>query len=123
MLWKPRPLAHPNGAKSLEAITIAVADPADFATRLGRVLSVKPDAGPAPVLRLAPGRVAVVDAGALGLPAPSLPYVAGATLGSGDLGLTAAHLSRNGIAFERSATTLRVPPSEACGAFLEFILA
>ena len=44
--------------------------------------------------------------------------VAGATLGSADLARTAEHLRRSGIGFERSPAGLRVPPAEACGAFL-----
>jgi catechol 2,3-dioxygenase-like lactoylglutathione lyase family enzyme len=120
VLWKPGLLSHPNGARSLEGITVAVEDPADFAARLGRVLSVAPERG---ALQLAAGRVSVVAASALGHAAPSLPYVAGATLGTGDLAGTAEHLSRSGIGFERGATSLRVPPAEACGAFLEFVQA
>jgi hypothetical protein len=120
VLWKPGLLVHPNGARSLEGITIAVEDPADFAARLGRAVSATPEGGVAPVLRLAPGRVSIIAASALGHAAPSLPYVAGATLGVDDLAATAEHLKRNGIGFERTATALRVPPAEACGAFLEF---
>lgn len=128
VLWRHPLPEHPNGAASLEGITVAAADPADFATRLGQLLSVKPEGSAvAPVLRLAPGRVAVVDAAwvarTFGAPAPSLPYVAAVTLATGDLARTAACLSRHGIEMERGAGALRVPPAQACGSAIEFVAA
>ena len=85
LLWKPALLTHPNGVVSLDALTIAVADPAEFAGRLGRFLSVTPVAEDGLLLKLAPGRVRIVDGAwlAVHLPGktPALPYIAGIGLG------------------------------------------
>jgi catechol 2,3-dioxygenase-like lactoylglutathione lyase family enzyme len=124
LLWKPALLSHPNGVVSLDALTIAVADPAEFAGRLGRFLSVTPMAADGLVLKLAPGRVHVVDGAWLAahLPGktPALPYITGLGLGVADLAKTTDLLTKNAIAFRREGGALLVAPTDACGAFLEF---
>ena len=125
LLWKPELLAHPNGVTGLEALTIAVADPADFAGRLGRCLGVTPARDEEGlVLRLSAGSVRVVDgawlAGHLPGKAPALPYVAGIGLAVADLGRTADLLKRNGVDHARSSDALIVPPAQGCGAFIAF---
>jgi catechol 2,3-dioxygenase-like lactoylglutathione lyase family enzyme len=124
LLWKPALLAHPNGALALDALTVAVAKPDDFARRLGRLLSVTPRAEDGLVLELAAGRVRVVGADWLAarVPgvAPALPYIAGIGLRVADLGRTAALLAANGVAHRRESGSIMIDPGQACGAFLEF---
>ena len=124
LLWKPSLLSHPNGVIGLESLTVAVSDPADFARRLGRTLSVAPVAEDGLVLKLAAGQVRVVDGGWLAAHVPgrtpALPYIAGLGLRVEDLARTADLLSNNGIAYRGSPASLMVGPDEACGAFLEF---
>jgi len=124
LLWKPALLSHPNGVVSLDALTIAVADTAEFAGRLGGFLSVTPVAEDGLLLKLAPGSVRIVDGAwlAVHLPGktPALPYIAGIGLGVADLVKTADLLTKNAIAFRRENGALLVAPADACGAFLEF---
>jgi catechol 2,3-dioxygenase-like lactoylglutathione lyase family enzyme len=124
LLWKHDLLTHPNGVVSLDALTIAVADPAEFAGRLGRFLSVTPVTEDGLLLKLAPGYVRIVDGAWLAarLPGktPALPYIAGLGLGVADLAKTADLLTKNAIAFRREGGSLLVAPAEACGAFLAF---
>ncbi len=124
LLWKPDLLTHPNGVVSLDALTIAVADPAEFAGRLGRFLSATPVAEDGLLLKLSPGHVRIVDGAWLAahLPdkTPALPYVAGLGLGVADLAKTADLLTKNAIPFRRKGGALLVAPTDACGAFLEF---
>ena len=124
LLWKPDLLTHPNGVVSLDALTIAVADPAEFAGRLGRFLSVTPVAEDGLLLKLSPGHVRIVDGAWLAahLPGktPALPYIAGLGLGVADLAKTADLLTKNAIPFRRENGALLVAPTDACGAFLEF---
>jgi catechol 2,3-dioxygenase-like lactoylglutathione lyase family enzyme len=124
LLWKKELLTHANGAVSLAMLTIAVTDPADFARRLGRVLSVEPVAGDERVLTLRAGRVRIVGPGwiAANLPGkmPDMPYIAGIGLGVTDLNQTADVLTRNGVAFRRKPGVLTVFPADGCGSFIEF---
>ena len=124
LLWKPSLMVHPNGAKSLQALTIAVADPADFRARLGSCLGVPSDEGGG--FTLAAGRVTVVDAAWLAghLPpgAPDVPYIAGISVGVADIVRTADLLATSGVPFEPRGSSVWVAPSEACGAFIEFVV-
>ena len=52
---------------------------------------------------------------------PALPFIAGLTLGVHDLDATTDWLTTSGVSFARFERGLRVPPSEACGAFIEFV--
>jgi len=124
LLWKKELLTHPNGAASLKALTIAVVDPANFARRLGSVLSAKPIAGDEPLFALNSTSLRIVDAGwvAANFPGqtPSPPYIAGVGLGVTDLNQTAGVLGQNGVAFRRERGALMVSPSEGCGSYIEF---
>ena len=117
-------LTHPNGVVGLAALTVAVTDPADFARRLGRVLSVTPVDKDGLVLDLKIGRVGVVDGGwiaaRLAGRVPEIPYLAGLELDVADLGRTADLLAQNGVPYQRKAGSLLVSPADACGAFIEF---
>ncbi|HZT18461.1 MAG TPA: VOC family protein [Dongiaceae bacterium] len=124
LLWKESLLDQPNGAVSLETLTVAVADSADFARRLGRILAVSPQKGDGLLLKLRAGRVRVVDGGwvAANLPGktPDLPYIAGIGLGVADIGRTADVLAQNGVRYQREPGSLTVAPADACGAFIAF---
>jgi len=124
LLWKPALMSHPNGALDLKALTVAVADPDDFARRLGRALSTAPVAGDGLTLTLSAGQVRVVDGDWVTAhvltPAPTLPLIVGLTLTVADLSRTSSLLERNGIAARRSGGSLMVDPGQACGAFIEF---
>ena len=123
LLWKPPLMAHPNGARSLESLTIAVADPADFRARLGGCLGVPPDADGG--FLLAAGRVDVVDAawlaGHVPAGAPALPYIAGISIGVADIVRTADLLATSGVPFDPRGRAVWIAPAEACGAFIEFV--
>jgi catechol 2,3-dioxygenase-like lactoylglutathione lyase family enzyme len=123
LLWKAPLMAHPNGARSLEALTIAVADPADFRARLGSCLGVPSDVGGG--FALAAGRVTIVDgawlAGHLPPGTPALPFIAGISVGVADIVRTADLLATSGVPFEPRGSSVWVAPPEACGAFIEFV--
>jgi catechol 2,3-dioxygenase-like lactoylglutathione lyase family enzyme len=123
LLWKPALLSHPNGAQSLDSLTVATVDPAGFARRLGRVLR-QTAGGEAVVFKLANSELHVVDLDWIGAyapnPGPALSYVAGLSLGVSDVEETAQYLAGNLVPFTRTAEGLMVPPSDACGAFIEF---
>jgi catechol 2,3-dioxygenase-like lactoylglutathione lyase family enzyme len=124
LLWKKPLLAHPNGVLSLETLIVAVTDPADFARRLGRILSVAPVEGDGLLLKLKVGRLHVVDGAwiAANLPGktPELPYIAGLGLGVADVGMTADLLAQNGLRYQRRPGQLTVSAADACGAFIDF---
>ena len=123
-LWKPELLVHPNGAKTLERITIAVSDPGNFARRLGRVVG---DAGgsEAHAIGLRRGSVRLVGEAWVGThyegPPLPLPAVVGITLGADDLDRTADAVRTGGVGFSREQENLIVAPSHASGAMIEFV--
>jgi catechol 2,3-dioxygenase-like lactoylglutathione lyase family enzyme len=122
LLWKSEVMNHPNTAERLEAAVIAVEGPTEMAGRLGRLLSVSPSQG---VLSLSAGQIRFVDRAwiAAHVPgrSPALPFIAGLTLGVRNLDATTDWLTTSGVSFARFEGGLRVPPSEACGAFIEFV--
>ena len=124
LLWRPGLTTHPNGVTGLEMLTVAVADHADFARRLGRCLGIEPVAGDGLIFQLAAGNIRVVDGAwiARHLPGktPALPYIAGIGLAVADMGKTADLLKRNGVDHERKSDAVIVSPAQACGALIEF---
>ena len=127
LLWKRPLLDHSNGVVNLETLTIAVADPADFARRIGSILSVAPVAREGFVLALKAGRLHIVDGRwiAANLPGktPDLPYIAGIGLSVTDVDKTANLLAQNGVGYQRKPGAVTVSPAHACGAFIEFLSA
>jgi catechol 2,3-dioxygenase-like lactoylglutathione lyase family enzyme len=122
LLWKPELMEHPNTAERLDAVVIAVEDPKRLTDRLARLLSATPSPG---TLSLTAGEIRFVDTAWLAahVPgrSPALPFIAGLTLGVRDLDATADWLSTSGVSFAHFEGGLRVPPSEACGGFIEFV--
>ena len=66
-IWQPRFMTHPNNAIALEAVILAVPDPADTAARLSRLAGrpVVPDPAGGFALPLSPGLVRILPAHAL----------------------------------------------------------
>jgi len=127
LLWKKSLLDHPNSVISLETLTIAVANPADFARRIGGILSVAPVARDGFMLALKAGRLHIVDgrwiAANLSGKTPDLPYIAGIGLRVVDVDKIANLLAQNGVGYQRKPGAVSVSPADACGAFIEFLLA
>jgi len=90
LLWQPGLLDHPNRAVSLEEAILAVADPAEVAERLGRLVGHAPvPVEDGFVLPLGAGRLGIhTEAGAArrlpGLAVPCLPFIAGLVIGTED---------------------------------------
>lgn len=90
-IWQDRFMTHRNRAVALEAAVLAVADPADTASRLSRLAGrpVIPDPAGGFALELAPGRVRILPPDALaavlpGLEPPCLPFMAGLIVRTSD---------------------------------------
>ena len=90
-IWQERLLSHPNGAVALDAVILAVADPAEVGARFSR-LSGQP-AVPDPLggfaLDLPRGRVRLLPEDQLekvflGVAAPVVPFIAGISLRTAD---------------------------------------
>src|SRR5262249_42309239 len=111
-VWQPRWLDHPNGARALAALTIAVADVDEAAARFARFTR-------RPAGRRAGGQAMALDRGRLGLVAagafsrrfpeltiPSLPFMGACTIGVGSVAAAEAVLRRGGIATWRDGERL-----------------
>lgn len=124
-LWKAELLRHPNGAKSLEEITVAVADVGEFAARLGRIVGSEARGANTKTVDLERGRVRVVGCDWFSAqsdqPALPIPAAVAMTLGTSKLSTTADVLSRASIDFERGGKRIRVSPADACGVTIEFV--
>lgn len=125
-IWQERFLTHPNHATALEAVILAVANPAESAARFSRLagLPVTPDPAGGFALALPRGTVRLLPADALGtvLPCvaiPSLPFIAGIAIGTDDGGAAMRALcAARGIAARETGAGLLVPPAETGGAAL-----
>lgn len=118
-VWQPRWLSHPNGARALASVLIAVADVAEAAARYARFTGrpAVPIAGGQAVL-LDRGRVDLVTRDALraALPEiaiPSLPFIAGYGVAVASLTTVAATLRNAGLSCRQAGDGLVVPfPTE-----------
>lgn len=128
-IWQERFLTHPNGATALESVVLALPQPAETAARFSRLagLPVTPDPAGGFVLTFPRGgSVRLLPAEALpgvlpGVAIPSLPFIAGIVVQTGDGGAAAAALlARNGIATTRGPLGLHVAPANAGGTALVF---
>lgn len=129
-IWQERFLTHPNGAVALEAVVLAVAQPAETTARLSRLagLPARPDSAGGFRLDLPEGgTVRVLTESALagllpGVTAPALPFIAAMVLRTADGGAAAARvLAAAGIPTQRTALGLQVAPDQAGGAALVFV--
>lgn len=90
-IWQERFMRHPNGAVALDAVVLAVAEPAKTAARLSRLagMPVVPDPAGGFALPLVPGLVRVLPLDALdavlpGVVPPTLPFMAGMVVRTAD---------------------------------------
>ncbi len=126
----PEWLAHPNGAFGIAAVTAIVEDPAALTSSWDRVFgphsAVLTDAtvtvhtGRGLVFLTNPDDLTQLhpDAELDELPPP--PALVALALQVADTGRAAELLARNGVEFSRdSEGTIRIPPSEAHGVFIE----
>jgi hypothetical protein len=111
-VWQPRWLHHPNGARALTALTIAVADVDEAAARFARFTGrpAAPCEG-GHVIALDRGRLELVSAEAFGrrfpeLNIPSLPFIGACAIGVKSLAAAEAALRRGGIATRRDGERL-----------------
>jgi hypothetical protein len=111
-VWQPRWLEHPNGARKLVALTIAVADVGEAAARFARFTgraAVACVGGRA--IALDRGRVELVTAEAFGsrfpeVAIPSLPFMGACTIAVASVAGTEEVLRRAGIASRRAGEQL-----------------
>lgn len=126
LLWRPEVTAHPNGARRLAEVMIAVADADEAADRYARLLGF-PAArnGAARTIRLPRGRCTLVSPDGLdailpGAAAPTIPFVAGVRIDVADVADMAARLKRAGIPFRHADGQLIVAAGYAGGATCVF---
>jgi hypothetical protein len=128
LLWTPDSLTHPNGATALLELVVVAEDLAAAGQRYGAILG-QPGEAESGVAAFALDRsrflVMTPDAAAehFGDPVPPhpLPHCAGQAVEVRDLVETAALLERNGVPFAHRGNRLTVSPSQAGGAFLQFV--
>ena len=127
-IWQERFLAHPNHAVALEEVVIAVEHPAESAARFSRLAGrpVVPDAAGGFALPLPRGTVRLLPPDALGAAfpgaaVPSLPFIAGLVVRSGEIAATARLLGERGVPYRALGTDLLVGADQGAGAALRFI--
>src|SRR5262249_37581060 len=111
-VWQSRWLDHPNGARGLVALTIAVADVDEAAARFARFTGrpAEPCAG-GRAIALDRGRIDLLTADAFGrrfpgLPIPGLPFMGACTIAVESITATENILRRGGVAARRSSEGL-----------------
>jgi len=111
-VWQPRWLDHPNGARALTALTIAVADVEEAAARFARFTgrSAAPCEG-GQAIALDRGGLELVTADAFSrrfpeLTIPRVPFIGACTIAVSSVSLTQATLARAGIAARRAGDRL-----------------
>ncbi len=120
-VWQKRWLAHPNGAKGLASVVIAVADVDEAAARYARFTqraTVSTPAGQS--IALDRGRIDLVtrEAFAAALPeiaVPSLPFIGAYGVTVASLDAVDAALRQNGLSSRRVGDTLVAPFPDELG--------
>ena len=125
-VWQPRWLDHPNGARALTALTVAVADVDEAAARFARLTgrpAVRHEGGQA--IALDRGRLELLTADAFGrrfpeLLIPSLPFIGACTIAVESMAAVEAALRRGGVATRRDGERLvaRFPKELGAGAWV-----
>lgn len=139
LVWDRRWMAHRNGAVSLEAAILAVADPAETTARLSQLTGqpARPDplagfvltlpgalGGAGPFSPALPTHLRILPEAVLGqvLPgvsAPTLPFIAGLVIRTKDQG-QAARAVLEGLPVVQAPDGIMVPPGHAGGAAVVF---
>ena len=131
LVWQDAWLAHPNGARAIASVTVAVADPGAAALAFGALFgpdavsathgAVEVETGGGRLRLAAPDGLAALFPGIAGLRDRALPYLAGLRVGVADVGETANYLGAAGVSVSRDGDRLlRLDPANACGVLLEF---
>ena len=121
MVWQPRWLSHPNGARALTGITIAVGDPEDAARRFARFTGRHAKSSPlGRTIELERGRIDVVTAEAFErmvpeVPIPSLPFIGAYSIRVASVAALDEMLQRAGLQTRRREQDLVVPFPEELG--------
>lgn len=121
-VWQPRWLAHPNGAKGLLDVLIAVPDVEEAAARFVRFTDHSARISRlGRTIQLQRGAVHLTDAAAFsrlvpGLPVPSLPFIGAYGLRTDSLIATAQDLRSRGNTFEQRDRMLFVQFPKEIGA-------
>ena len=132
LLRRPEWLAHPNGANGLVGITVAVEDSSGLAAAYGRVfgMGAVTRTDDTVVVRVGPHVVMFAPSEALDLLHPGfelpvgaeLPLAAVMTVAVADLAKTSSFLRGRSIQHDDvEGQAIMVPPSQACGVWLEFV--
>ncbi|MGG5811902.1 VOC family protein [Falsiroseomonas sp. CW058] len=140
LVWDPRWMGHRNGAEALEGAILAVGDPAATTARLSRLTGLPARPDPVAGFRIAlPGAAGaagphspametwlrVLPAGALdgvlpGVVPPTLPFMAGLVLRTGDGAAAARRLLAHLPLRDAPGGGVMVPPGHAGGAAVVF---
>jgi hypothetical protein len=126
VVWQPRWLSHPNGARALTRILIAVADVVEAVRRFVRFTGRAPAPTPfGQTIELDRGRVDLLAADDFGrmlpeLPIPSMPFVGAYEIKVQSLSLAADLLTQAGLLVRRRDRDLIAvfPPELGHGAWL-----
>jgi hypothetical protein len=127
-VWQPRWLEHPNSARGLVSLTIAVADVEEAAARFSRFTgrrAIPCEGGRA--ITLDRGRIDLVTAAAFGnrypdVTIPSLPFMGACALTVASIATAEEALRRGGVAHRRFGNQLvaRFPKELGVGAWMFF---
>ncbi|WP_447921250.1 VOC family protein [Achromobacter aegrifaciens] len=126
LLWQERYQSHPNGARALAAVIVAVDDLDETAARYERYLGVScVRRGGEAWFRLRSGCLGLVGRAELnerlpGCAVPGLPFPAALAVEVADLSRTAAVLDDHQVPYRRAADQLVVAAEHAGGASLIF---
>ena len=125
-IWQPRFTTHANNAVSLEAVVLAVPDPAETASRFSRLAGVPvvPDPAGGFAMPMQRGRVRILPPDAVGavfpgVVPPALPSIVGMVVATADR-CAALRPFLAGVAHEDVAGGVLVAPKDAGGAALLF---
>jgi hypothetical protein len=121
MVWQPRWLSHPNGARALTGITIAVGDLEDAARRFARFTGRDTKSSPlGQTIELERGRVYIVTVETFArvlpeVPIPSLPFIGAYSIRVASVAALDEMLQRAGLHTRRREQDLVVPFPEELG--------
>ncbi len=125
-IWQDRFTQHANAARSLDAVVLAVPEPAETAARFSRLagLPVQPDPVGGFVLVLPRGRVRILPPDAIGavfpgVAAPAVPAIVGAVLSTADR-CESLRRSVQDLPHQAVGAGVLVAPAAAGGAALLF---
>jgi hypothetical protein len=121
MVWQPRWLSHPNGARALTGITIAVGDLEDAALRFACFTGRDTKSSPlGQTIELERGRVDIVTVETFArmlpeVPIPSLPFIGAYSIRVASVAALDEMLQRAGLQTRRGEQDLVVPFPEELG--------